>query len=633
MRHLIWLILLVAFVIFLGVLVAPAQSVPWVTRAYDNARSGWNYNESKLTQDSVKYKGVTLRNIIPLCCDARGMEAQPLIVPNVNGHDMMILATMSDAVMAVDAHTGIKLWNTPGQTFSAVQSDGILQLGVPVASSNRIDMWGINQHYGCLSTGVVNVATKRLYQSCWVTQDGSTNPNSGRYEMFVIDINTGTLVVPPVDLQGKDYSMWKQRASLVMAMYNDGRAPVVFVAHGSVYETSEGYTGGITAFDCSLNEVTAQLPMTAGIWMAGQGLVADSQGYLYALTGNGDFDPHSGFYGEAFIKLRYTYGTPNGGQYGAELEVIDQWSPWNDYQRNGKVAPTSAPKLSSVSQPSEAVTPVGGNMAPSVVKGKLQADVNAQNQIVTRVYPMATGAWADEDWGSAGPGCIFEINTCVAAGKDGIGYPINSYHLGQTTAATVGTVGNYSKLRSKCAWLTMSPGNIPCDPVDATKLNFFPNGLTAHLHMTPVHIYDPLLKSWVIFVWGENAALHKWKVGNDGKLTYIAEGHEYASADVRNKMPGGMPGGFCTASSNAQDDKSYILACVIPYGDANKTITNGRLLIYDPIHLAPDGHIQVLWDSQDWGIAFKMNKFMAPVIDGGDIIVPDYGGRVLVFRE
>ena len=43
----------------------------------------------------------------------------------------------------------------------------------------------------------------------------------------------------------------------------------------------------------------------AGVWMAGQGPAADPQGYLYLLTGNGDFDGTSQW-GESFLKLKYT---------------------------------------------------------------------------------------------------------------------------------------------------------------------------------------------------------------------------------------------------------------------------------------------------------------------------------------
>jgi hypothetical protein len=594
-----------AFVLLLAIS-ASAQEMPWLTRSHDNQRTGWNSTETVLTQASVRTKGVRLATIIPVCCDARGVEAQPLIVPNVNGHDLMYLPSESNDVRAVDAHTGAALW--------------ALHLGTPVTVTPQVDMWGINQHMGCMSTGVIDPDTLRAYQSCWVSLDGSGTPGSARYEMFVLDLKTGTLVTPAIPLQGMDTSMWKQRASLTLTRTNGVKT--IFIPHGSIYETFTGYTGGITAFDVASNRVVTTLPMTSGIWMAGQGLVADSQNYLYAITGNGDFNPAQHFYGEALIKLRYS---------NKKLQVIDDWSPWNDYQRTGQQVP-STPKLAGLSAPSANLTPVGGAMSPHLAGARLTSTINQQGQVTTLVYPMASGGWSDEDWGSAGPACIFQLTVCVATGKDGIGYPVNSYHLGQTTAANVGTAANYAVLQAPCVWLTMSPGNVPCAPGDARTLNFLPNGMTAHLHMTPVQFYDPVLKSWTLFVWGENSALHKWAVSATGKLTYISEGHEFASADVRNQVPGGMAGGFCTGSSNGADPNSAILACVIPYGDANRTVTGGRLLIYDAVHPAPDGSLQVLWDSQAWGIAFLANKFMPPVIDGGAIIVPDFSGRVLVFQ-
>jgi hypothetical protein len=163
-------------------------------------------------------------------------------------------------------------------------------------------------------------------------------------------------------------------------------------------------------------------------------------------------------------------------------------------------------------------------------------------------------------------------------------------------------------------------------------LNFFPNGDTAHLHMTPVQFFDPVLNSWTIFVWGENSQLHKWAVSSTGALTYIAQSHEFASTDVRGVPPGGMPGGFCSGSSNGAEPDSAILACTIPYGDANTNVVSGRLLLYDPVHLAPDGSLKVLWDSQQFAIAFLFNKFNPPVIDGGQIYVPNYNGGVDLYR-
>ena len=62
-------------------------------------------------------------------------------------------------------------------------------------------------------------------------------------------------------------------------------------------------------------------------------------------------------------------------------------------------------------------------------------------------------------------------------------------------------------------------------------------------------------------------------------------------------------------SSNGQTGGSALLWCTVPYGDANATVTDGRLLVYDPEHFITnaDGSktLAVLWDSQPWNIEFK----------------------------
>ena len=147
-----------------------------------------------------------------------------------------------------------------------------------------------------------------------------------------------------------------------------------------------------------------------------------------------------------------------------------------------------------------------------------------------------------------------------------------------------------------------------------------------------MQFFDPVLRVVDIFAWGENNQLRRWAVGPSGALTFVADGHEYASVDVRGEPPGGMPGGFCAGDSNGSDPDSAIIVSTIPYGDANAHVVNGRLLVYDPVHLAKDGTLQVLWDSQQWAITFLYNKFNPPVIDGGQIYVPNYNGCVDVYR-
>ena len=368
----------------------------------------------------------------------------------------------------------------------------------------------------------------------------------------------------------------------------------------------------------------------AGVWMAGQGVAADPDGFLYLLTGNGDFDGVSQW-GESFLKLKYS---PASGGNAATLKVVDHWTPWTDFARTGQKQPLSA-KMAGMSAPSEAIKrPVGGGMSMSLKNARLEAHMNDQGVPALLVFPaMATGNWSDEDWGSAGPACIFSIGVCIAAGKDGIAYPIKTANLGGTTLADLAKPkDNCKKLAAPPVWLTMSPGPVDACPDDPRTLNFFPWGDTAHLHMTPVQFFDPVRQSWTIFAWGENAQLHKWAVSSTGNLTYIAQGHEYASADVRGEPPGGMPGGFCSGSSNGADPNSAILVCTIPYGDANANVVNGRLLVYDPVHLAADGSLKVLWDSQTFAVQFLFNKFNPPVIDGGQIYVPNYNGGVDLYR-
>jgi len=606
----------------------PQTMVPWITRSADNSRSGWNPHETQLTQASVASKGIIRATIIPVIGDARGVEAQPLILPNVKTkrgtRDVMVLPSMAYIVRGVDAHDGSGIWQ--------------VTLGTPVTGSQNIDSHQINQFWGCLSTGVIDPDTQILYQVCWVSPDKTGNPQTARYFMFVLKVTDGTQVVPSVLIQGKsgtqdfNTAMRKQRSSLVETNVNGVKT--VFGCSGTTYETGAGASGYCFAFDVASNTVSAMLALTAGegagVWMAGQGAAADAQGYLYVTTGNGDFDGSSQW-GESFLKLKYT--PPSGGT-AATLRVVDHWTPWTDFARTGQTAAMAAMKLAGVSAPSEAIKPVGSRMNMSLKDAKLVPMVNDQGTPVLLVYPqMAAGNWSDEDWGSAGPACLFSIGVCIATGKDGIAFPIKTSALGGTTQADLANPkANCARLAAPPVWLTMSPGPVDPCPADPRTLNFFPWGDTAHLHMTPVQFFDPTLQSWTIFAWGENSQLHKWSVSSTGSLTYLAESNEYASADVRGNPPGGMPGGFCSGSSNGADPNSAILVCTIPYGDANAQVVNGRLLVYDAVHLAADRSLKVLWDSQRWGVQFLFNKFDPPVIDGGQIYVPNYNGGIDLYR-
>jgi hypothetical protein len=642
----------VAFVVLAGSGRLGAQTmVPWLTRSGDNARSGWNPHETLLSQASVGTRGLVRpqNTIIPVFGDARGMEAQPLILPKVklpdgSVRDVMVLPSMANVVRAVDAHTGAELWKKDPTLGTPVVGSTVIgpRKTKPdgcVGDFPTIDCHAINDKWGVLSTGVIDPETARIYLVAWISADGT--PQKAQHFVFVLNVADGSQVVQPVLVDGTSQSqtysgtMRKQRSALVLTSVNGRKT--VFWASGTVQETGAKAAGWIFAFDCATNKISAALALSqgegAGIWMGGQGLAADPDGFLYGVTGNGDFDGKTQF-GESFVKVQYTPPAAAGAP--GSLKVVDHWTPWTDLARTGQAGMAAMPamRVAGESASSEALKPVGSGMSMSLNKATFKTHLNERGVPVTLVFPkMATGNWSDEDWGSAGPACIFPIGVCVAAGKDGIAYPIKTVHMGGTTVADLkNPKTNCKKLAAKPVFLTMSPGPVDPCPTDPRTLNFFPWGDSAHLHMTPVQFFDPVMKSWTIFAWGENAQLHKWAVSNTGALTYVAQSHEYASADVRGNPPGGMPGGFCTGSSNGADPDSAILVCTIPYGDANARVVNGRLLVYDPVHLAADGSLKVLWDSQRWGVAFLFNKFNPPVIDGGQIYVPNYNGGVDVYK-
>lgn len=611
------------------------QMQPWLTRSLDNSRSGWNDKETVLTQASVREKGVSLKTVIPVMGDARGMEAQPLILPGVNTaqgkRDVMVLPSMANVVRGVDAHDGSGIWQ--------------VTLGTPIQGSGAIDFHNINDKWGCLSTGVIDPDTARDYQVCWVSPDGSGNPQTGRYYMFVLNVADGTQVVPPVLIDGLDFNAKMRKARSSAVLIKPQGMKTVLQCTGSVMETSAGSSGYCFAFDTATNKVTAIMATTqgngAGIWMAGAGLACDADQDCYAMTGNGGFDGVSQW-GESFIKIRYT--PPQAG-HAALLKVLDHWTPWTDQARAGAVDAQPPDKLAGRSLMSEAVRPVGGGMAMPIANSRVEARLDKRGKPVLLVWPqLSPAARTDQDLGSGGLAYVAALNIVCGGGKDGLLYCLHADAMGGTTPAALHNPhANCAKLVGGApVWATMDPGAgiDPC-PQDPRNLNFLPFGDTAHIHAPPVVMFDPLLNAWTLFLWGENQQLHKWKLSADAQPQYLGESREYASPDVRGTPPGGMPGGFCAGSSNGRDPNTYLLVCAVPHGDANANRVQGHIVIYDPVHVGADGYLPKLWDSDDWGWSGAQedakyrffNKFMPPVIDGGEIFLPNYAGGVLVIGQ
>lgn len=225
--------------------------------------------------------------------DDKRLEAQPLIVPRVtmgNGkvHDVVYICTMANQIWAFDANDGSQLWATP------------VSLGPAIRADRSIDMWGINIHWGILSTPVIDVDTDTMYVVNWSSPD--RRPLNATYQLHALNIVDGSHRHAPLPIQGTFQAgahtatfkpnKQKQRSALLLSpLLSTGAAKkTLFMACGASNESDHGLHGWVLAFDVDTFRQTAAFCTSpksglGGVWQAGQGPAADDQGNLYAMTG------------------------------------------------------------------------------------------------------------------------------------------------------------------------------------------------------------------------------------------------------------------------------------------------------------------------------------------------------------
>ena len=604
---------------------------PVLTRGNDNDRS-YFYNDTVLTPESVAQRGLRRYFNLYMEGDARGAEAQALILPSVQCEDgtvrdIIITASMNNAVWAYDYNTSDILW--------------VKKLGIPINGSTKIDWHMINDHWGLLSTGVIDPDTKTWYGVGWESPDGT--PEKGAHFIHSLSVSNGSRVHDPVPLADVTYQppsggklqRWgdiarKQRSSLTLAKVKGVKT--IFFAAGTVQETSSGSAGWIIAYDVASNKVAAGLAMSAGygagIWMAGSGLSVDDNGDLLFETGNGSFDPSHGDFGECVCRVRYT---PASGAAKASLNVVDWWCPYTDAGREGEDPTLPTPrevmtdKLAGVHAPTSA-----GHMPTNMAS---ERDMNGKvvaGHLFSNKPTQKGAAFGDEDLGSAGPAMVRKYRVILVYGKDGIAYPVKMDAMGKTMPADFAHAAtNYAKLAQPPIWYSYYPGNnVSAAPQDPSDLDFLFDNKTQHLHSTSPQYFSQA-HGQMLVCWGENGRCRVWTMKPDGEMVFLAESDEAASVNS-TQAPGGMPGGFMCISANGNKPGTALLWAIIPYGDGNSTVTNGRLLVYDleNFQARPDGSskLRVVWDSEAQAYTFLFPKFNVGVVSGGKFVLPRYDG-------
>ena len=296
----------------------------------DQARDGWNANETTLTTSNVNQT-----NFGKLFSNAVDGEVygQPLYVPNVNisggTHNVVYVTTEHDSVYAFDADSaGVTYWHNSyigGVTMTVSQAD---VGGCPQ----------ITPEIGITDTPVIDPATGTIYFAA-MTKTVSGGVTTFTQTLHAVDISTGaekfngpqTIAgsFPGTGDGGTTVTFvpqaYKERCALTLV---NGVVYTSWASHCD-FDTWGTYRGWVMGYNAS--NITQQVSVycdepngsEASFWESGDGPSVDAAGNLYFLSGNGSFDQTAPVsdYGQCFLKLNTT---------GNAVTALDYFSPMNE---------------------------------------------------------------------------------------------------------------------------------------------------------------------------------------------------------------------------------------------------------------------------------------------------------------
>jgi hypothetical protein len=308
------------------VLAVLAQMTPQMTTAqWDNARTGANLHETKLTPANVNAR--QFGKLFSLKVDG-DVYAQPLYLPHVaipgkGTHNVLFVATEHDSVYAFDADTASAepLWHANFLTRGS---------GTATVAAGDVQCPFIQPEIGITPTPVIDLQTGTLYVLARTEEGGLLTSSRYVQRLHALAITTGVEKFGgPVEIQAPGFDGRRQlpRAALLLA---DGQ---VFLTWGSSCDVGP-YHGWIMTYDKGTLKQTAALNTSpdageSGIWQADNGPAADEQGNVYAATGNGKFNASSGGHDYGDIVLKLTVGDGN-------LVVRDYFTPSNQEALNAR---------------------------------------------------------------------------------------------------------------------------------------------------------------------------------------------------------------------------------------------------------------------------------------------------------
>ncbi len=259
----------------LAALMCATLAAPAVARAAD-AQNVLTYHGDRARSGLYVVPGLTWAAAATAHLDknfngavAGNVYAQPLFWHGGGGHGLVIVATESDNVVALDAVTGVPVWQQ--------------NLGRPV-SLDTLPCGNINP-VGVTGTPVIEAKTGTLYLVADVRQ-----PGGAQFEAFALSLKDGSILPGwPVNLAaglaGQNLafvpSIQEQRSALTFV---DGRLYVPFSGHDGDCRAYHGWVVGVQTETATVFGGWKTRGQKGGIW--GQGGVAFDGQSLFVTTGN-----------------------------------------------------------------------------------------------------------------------------------------------------------------------------------------------------------------------------------------------------------------------------------------------------------------------------------------------------------
>lgn len=287
---------------WLGTAAAADQADPDATTAGDsgvatyhgnNLRTGWDRLETSL--DTTNVKAGTFGILATVAIDDQ-VDAQPLVAANqsISGgsspgiHDVVYVASESDSVYAIDAHSGAVLLKT-------ALGNPVPEADLPSGCNNNGPNMGIG------STPVIDRTTNTIYLIADTYESGHAV-----FRIHALDLRTLLDKIPPVVItatrtlsNGSTYTfsadVERQRAALLesgstvyagFASYCDQSANV---SRGLILGWHTGTLAPLAAKDLTDSAATSSRTFfLSAIWMSGAGPASDDSGSIFLSTSNSD---------------------------------------------------------------------------------------------------------------------------------------------------------------------------------------------------------------------------------------------------------------------------------------------------------------------------------------------------------